>query len=191
MGKQKRITLVQKRNSYSTMIESLIKKFDNLSLIDWGVIFYGFKGVPELNDRLDASYIANHAFSKLNSEDEELTTSLVALTSAPLLGTNEVAVILENICTKKNVDLKLSLRKWRFVLLEELLDDLPEDPIYALIEITEFWLSWDNPSDKPHIIQGLDSDLTPHQYYTLDNFKEILRSHRQWMTDEIRKLRNT
>jgi hypothetical protein len=173
------------------MIENLIEKLEDYNLSDWGVIFYGFKGVPELEDKIDAPYIANFAFSKLNCEGEELATSLVGLTSATFLETSEIEGLLEDICTRKHINFELSLRKWRFILLEELLDNLPDDPIYALLEITEFWLSWGNPSDKPHIIQGVDNDLTPNQYYTLKNLKELVNKHKQWMADEIRKLRNT
>ncbi len=112
------------------------------------------------------------------------------LTSAHLLDTNEITSLLENICRIKNVNVELSLRKMRLVLLKKLIDHLSNDPIYDLIEISGFWLSLGNPPDSPHIIQGVDNDITPEQYYTSDYLKKILAVHKEWIIDEMKKLRN-
>lgn len=80
-------------------------------------------------------------------------------------------------------------RKWRVVLLEELLSRLPTDPTDALIELSEFWSAFDYPPDSPHIDQARDTGLTPIQYYTQDMFATSLNAHRAWIESELTALR--
>ena len=81
-------------------------------------------------------------------------------------------------------DASVELRKWRVVLLEELLDNMPKDALYGLIALTEFWLSFGFPSDNPHEVQGRENALTPAEYYQQENLNRLLGRHRVWIDQE-------
>jgi len=81
-------------------------------------------------------------------------------------------------------DSAFELRKWRVVLLEELLDDAPTDALYGLTALTEFWQGFGFPSDSPHEVQGRENEMTPFEYYGDQNWKRLLNRHRAWIQDE-------
>lgn len=73
-------------------------------------------------------------------------------------------------------------------MLEEILENLSYNCLYDLIGLTDFWLYWENPADKPHIIQGIDSDMSPTDYYSDDNFNKLLKAHQIWIIEERRRI---
>ena len=85
-------------------------------------------------------------------------------------------------------DISRETRKWRVILLSEFLRTLPPDLLYALTELTAFWVEWDLPDDCPHIVRGRGKALTANEYYTSAMLKSILRAHREWIAKEIQLL---
>jgi len=81
-------------------------------------------------------------------------------------------------------DHEVELRKWRLVLLEQVLEKIPKYPLYGLMALTEFWQSFGFPSDSPHEIQGRGNEITPEQYYQQENLTRLLRRHYVWIKDE-------
>ena len=80
------------------------------------------------------------------------------------------------------------MRKWRLILLQETLDTLPTDPVYALTELTDFWLSFGFPSDSPHFVQGRGNSMLPNEYYTGAFRDRILAGHQAWIEKERAEL---
>lgn len=173
------------------MIDNLLKKLNDYHLMDWGVILQGWKGVPGLSIKVKAADIAKFAIEELSHVEGSLTNIFVQLASAECLDEDEITNLLEKLCEKKNINLEVSLRKWRLIMLEELLNNISNDPIYDLINITEFWLSWENPPESPHIIQGVGNALTPNQYYSEENLENIVDVHRVWVAKEMQELNSS
>lgn len=169
----------------------LLKKLKDLHYLDWGVVLHAWNGIPGFNWRIKASDIVELAVDELKYVEDTSMPILVELTSAEDLSEYEVKDLLEKLCEKRGINLETALHKWRVVALEELLDNLSNDPIYDLIKITNFWSSWEFPSDSPHIVQGVENDITPTEYYTEENLNRILRAHRDWISREIRRLNST
>ena len=97
-------------------------------------------------------------------------------------------IILNKLVRTENVDYDLQIRKWRVVLVDRLIEDLPQDPFEGLIELTEFWASLGFPRDCPHIIQGRNNSYTPIEYYTEDFLKISIKNHIQWIKNEVKDI---
>jgi hypothetical protein len=66
---------------------------------------------------------------------------------------------------------------WQVVLLPRLLPELPTDPLYGLLALTEFWGQFDFPSDGPHVVQRPGDT----EYYTERNYAHLIEKHRVWL----------
>ena len=74
-------------------------------------------------------------------------------------------------------------------MLMDLLEKLPESPLYGLLRLTEFWANFNYPDDSPHIIQGRGNNYTPEVYFTKGNYDVVLTRHRRWIEEELAVLR--
>lgn len=128
---------------------------------------------------------------KLDRLERDILNIAVELTSARFLEKGAITELLKNLCELENIDIEISLKKWRLAMLEEIMDNLSHNCIYDLIELTDFWVSWGNPKNKPHLIQGLDSSISPNKYYTEKNLEKLLKAHQAWIIEEKQKINKT
>lgn len=63
-------------------------------------------------------------------------------------------------------------------------DDLNNDHIYQLLDLNIFWNQWKG-SDTPDVVQGVGNNMNPSEFYSLDNFKEVMLKNKRWIDDEI------
>ncbi|MCC8458033.1 DUF2247 family protein [Photorhabdus aegyptia] len=171
------------------MINEMYFLANQMGLIDWGMIFLGAKGNPA--GRLSASNISEFACSELSKLD--MTDALLTEVSEVAFCTeitDELINNLETICDKKNVNLELSERKWKCIALYSLLfKELPDDYVYGLLKLNEFWTLWGNSVDSPNIVQGVGNNFSPYEYYSEENYHSSIENHRNWLDMEIEQLR--
>ncbi|MBA3814259.1 MAG: DUF2247 family protein [Alphaproteobacteria bacterium] len=90
---------------------------------------------------------------------------------------------------QENQETKLSdLKKWELLLLEDHFENLSEDPIKGLTDLTSFWSQFDFPTDSPHEIQGRGNNISPKNYYTREYYQELIKKHKQWMEQTEKQL---
>ena len=108
-----------------------------------------------------------------------------------ILGADDDAEIdraLRAIAGREVTDRDTEARKWRAALLARKLDELPASPLYALLQLTEFWASFDYPTASPHVVQGRGDDRNAAEYYTAANYQSVLAAHQRWLAVEVRAL---
>ncbi|MEI7383489.1 DUF2247 family protein, partial [Pectobacterium versatile] len=88
------------------------------------------------------------------------------------------------ICDEENIDLKLSSRKWRYLALCLTIQELPDDCVYGLIKLNEFWRVWGEDAGTPNIIQGVGNNISPTGYYTDEKYKAVIEHHQEWLEKE-------
>lgn len=182
-----------------TAFEMLVDAFGT----NWTTLLVGWNGLgvlspwPNRKDEhpplLTRSEIASYADKVLEAASD--SSQLELLTRLSLLDLNDeskedIGRILEQLAKQESANPAFELRKWRVILLERLLCRLPADPLYALIELTEFWQTFGYPPDSPHIVQGRGNQITPNEYYTTENLNRILARHRDWIKRETGTLRS-
>jgi hypothetical protein len=164
---------------------------------NWTTILVGWKGLgvfspwpsrsAEFPPLLSADELAAYASERLaSSSDPREDDLIVRLLSLDLKSESREAVTnhLARLSSLRECDPSLEVRKWRLVLLEDLLEQLPSDPLYGLIALTEFWQSFGFPPDSPHEVQGREGTLSPADYYSEENYRRLFFRHRAWIEEE-------
>jgi len=151
--------------------------------IGWGTLLVGWDGPGKHGRLVDADEV--FAFA------EPLMEGLPAETVAALADPDELPPALRELAAREGANRDRELRKWRLVMLKRAMTELPKDPLYGLIALTEFWERFDYPSDSPHIVQGRGNQLSPAEYFTDQNYRSILDDHERWIRDEEAQLKAT
>ena len=164
---------------------------------NWTTILVGWNGLGvfspwpnrwvEFPPLLSADEIAGYADERLASSSDVAEENLIVnLLSLDLRA--ETRETIRNLLTRLSDvsagDPVLELRKWRLILLEELLDNMPKDAVYGLMALSEFWQNFGFPPDSPHEVQGRGNSITPSEYYQAQNLHRLLGRHRAWVLEE-------
>jgi hypothetical protein len=146
--------------------------------ITWGTLLVGWEGPGKHGRLVDADEV--FAFA------EPLMETLPAETVAALADRDELPRTLRELAA--GADRARELRKWRWVMLRRALEELPKEPMYALLALTDFWERFDYPADSPHVVQGRGNQLSPAEYFTDENYRRIVDAHQRWLHDEAAQL---
>jgi Uncharacterized protein conserved in bacteria (DUF2247) len=171
------------------MTKSIANRLTEHHLMDWGVLLLGLDGGPSGRARIDERAVQQEAeLALLQAPEHAPFLDALAVLSLPGSDRDVVRTALERMCDVEHVDLSKSLRKLRAASVDLLLDQLPPDPVYGLIELSSFWIDW-GPSDAPQEIQGLGNEISAGEYYTAARFALALAENRAWLAREYEQLR--
>lgn len=154
--------------------------------VGWRTALVGWDGPGANGRQLNAEQIIELALSKL-AQSSEQDPAVLELAS---LGGNEsedVDRLLRRLARKERSSAELELRKWRILLLRNVLESLPADPLYAWIALADFWHSFGNPSDCPESINSMRK-LQTNARYTPNNRNKLLTDHQNWLSKEFSEL---
>lgn len=158
---------------------------------NWTTILEGWRRSREQSPVITAEEITRFAEERLSAVNDvselDLVVGLLSLDLHSADGAN-IEKHLSQLSELTGGDSAREIRKWRVILLEDVLKNLPSDPLYALIELTDFWASFDYPEDSPHEVQGRGNNITPSAYYQPETLERLIRQHRTWIQEEKSKL---
>jgi hypothetical protein len=116
---------------------------------------------------------------------EEPSPQLLGLAAANPFDDEEVTEGLHALVGSGPSQPDVEQRKWRLLEVEDLLATLPGDPLYALLALSDFWVSVGSPPDSPHTVQGVGENwLSPESYYTDGHYQQVMEDHRRWLARE-------
>lgn len=173
------------------MIIQAYKKLKELKFDDFGTILIGYLGIPEygsLSNSLVNSYAENYFIKNENNDlDPNLSNILSELLFIDDFTQRNIVInMLREIVKILNIDTVESVQKWLLVCLNLKLENLSPDPLYGLLELSNFWLDWKQPLNNPHDIQGVDNRLSPEEYYTEANYNQMIAKNRDWLSMELK-----
>lgn len=171
------------------MIDSVFENLMLRRLADWEVVRLGLTNIPGQSLILSASCVATFAMARLEILDVEspFLIQIVAMATEPELPTVELLAMVERICERTGTDQALGLRCWRWGLLNEMLQGPEEAPIYGLIRLDEFVLTW-NSMDLVPPLPGFP-DAPTSQYMSPFGYLRRLDELRDWSKIEGDALR--
>lgn len=155
--------------------------------ISWRILLIGLEGpgkYPPLLSIEDVLAFANEQINISTSPPECVIAVIVASSE----GAEETRTVLRRLADEEKSDATLELRKWRLVLLKNVMAELPDDALYGLLALTEFWERFDFPLDSPHVIQGRANRISPRDYFTNDNYRYLIQKHQDWINKETEAL---
>ena len=154
--------------------------------VTWKVIDIGFKGSKVFRGELSARDIIDYALLQLESGKADKTSGELACEYDT--NTEEVDNLVKGLANKENTDYSIEFRKWRVLYVEKEFPTEKTDYINGLIMLGNIWVALDFPEDSPHVFQGRGNDITPEQYYTEENYKELFHKHKEWIEKEVKQL---
>ena len=169
--------------------------------LNWTTVLVGWEGLgvfspwpsrwTEFPSLVSAEEVAVYADERLASatalSERDLVLKLVSV-DWRTESREAIRDLLKPLSDFDGKDPAIELRKWRLVLLERVLENMPQDSLYGLMALTEFWQGFGFPPDGPHQVQARGNEIGPKEYYTAENFREALDRHRQWIEKEAAEL---
>ena len=149
-------------------------------LLAWSTIRAGWEGIGRLGRQLTPADVAAFACQEIQSASAEILPDVANLCAGS--DSESITEALARLAPKIG---DRDVRTWRAVELTHLLEELPASPIDGLAELTDFWGTFGFPDDMPHVVQGLGNDISPIDYYTEENYRQLLDRHRSWLRSEI------
>jgi len=179
--------------------ESLKNKFS----VNWTTILVGWEGLgtisPWPNDwekyptLINLNEVYEHCYNafnkKLNNDESNLIFNLLAFENKPA----ERALIrslLQPLAELHSNETSFELRKWRVIMLGEVLEQLSNDPLYDWLSISEFWMYFGHPKDSPIEYQNFGKNIKPKITYTKNNMGQLVEAHKAWIQDEISNIKH-
>ena len=148
--------------------------------VTWGTLLVGFaEGHGVLTGEEFAAFAIERA-----SQTSTLGSELVDAMFVNPQDDEAVLATLRVLCEIERPEMGRETRKWRLLLVEDRLADLPSDPVDGLFGLTEFWSGLDFPPDSPHVVQGRGNTIDPVEYYTDATLVAERERHRMWVERE-------
>ena len=157
--------------------------------ISWTLVDIGFLGSQEFKNELSIKEVCKYARTLL-MEQKHPDDLLIEFEWESYLDEGIVDEYIKRLVKKENISRELEYRKWRVVYVAKMIELLPKDPLYGLLGLGEIWLKMNNPSDMPHIIQGVGNTIGPVDYYTKKNYDDLLQKHYEWLGNETQEIIN-
>lgn len=148
------------------------------------MLWIGWKGFGEFDRLISTSEIINASYMVISDAPEEQQAHIMNLALADPGNDQQIMENLSGLSAIEKGNIDCAVRKWLTVLLEDLLLTLHGDEIYDLIKLTEFWQGAGCPQYSPHIVQGVNNDIPPADYYKKYNLRKAIEMHKSWLSTE-------
>ncbi|NLK96358.1 MAG: DUF2247 family protein [Clostridiales bacterium] len=155
--------------------------------INWTTIMLGWYGPGKFGRQLKEKEIINYAIDLITNDDNQQQDVLM-LASCSEEDCCDIEELINRLANEEKGNKEVEDRKWIVILLMNLLSNLNDKPTYGLIEITEFWEKFSYPEYSPHIVQGLKNNINPWDYYSKENYNNIINMHKQWIKIQLEDL---
>lgn len=154
--------------------------------VSWTLLNMGFNGNQLFSNQLGAKDIIDYAISKMEGGEESYEVILLASLNAA--NTGEIKKLLNKLSESEVEDYDIEYRKWIVTYVVKHLPSNQDDFIQGLITLGDIWAALDFPDDSPHVFQGRSNVITPNEYYTQENYIQLLESHNKWIVKEIARI---
>lgn len=156
--------------------------------VNWMTISIGFGGIPSDDHPVSYSDIEDFATSRLLSScsklEESKIVSLLSLSDSDY-NNGTISSIIDSLSETSLANDRIEKRKWRFVALKNLLDDISQDPLYIYLGLMEFWSGYNFPDDTPDIIKQIGNAPVS---YTDEFAKTLIEQHKEWIDTELERI---
>ncbi len=150
--------------------------------ITWRLLY---KGICE--KQLNAEDVIDYAIEKLEAGDSRI--EVCELAGSYVDEQEDIRSLLCKLVEQENTQDDFEDRKIRAVIVSNALRTKDNNCINGLMNLTDLWIGLGYPGDSPHIIQGKDNNMTPKEYYTIENYNLIYEKNVEWLKKELEYLR--
>lgn len=151
-------------------------------LITWKLLYQGI-----CEKQLEVEEVIAYAIEKLEKGDTR--KEICELAGAYVSEQEEIFDLLCELAEQENSQIDFEARKMRAVIVSNVLRTKEDNCINGLMNLTDLWIGLGCPNDAPHIIQGRGNDITPMEYYTVENYNFLYKKNIEWLSKELEYLR--
>lgn len=171
------------------MIDEVFKILDARGLMDWAAIEYSLKEMGIFPLAPSSSLVSEFAEKQLVkcSLDDPALGFIADLISDSPVSRADAAQKVGLVCELVGCQPDVAVLKWRAAQLEWTLQNMEDDPIYACMQLSEFWSRWGWPKDAPNSMLHSGSDETWVSQRQGD-IQPIVREHAAWVAAEFARL---
>jgi hypothetical protein len=157
--------------------------------INWSSLLIGLIGFEEMYGKISAKEIIDYVTLKIsenpNVEDDDIW-ELIGLTFSEK---ERLIEILNKLSKKEKSNIETEKRKIIVILLKNIIETKNDNYLDGIINLIEFWSSFNFPVNSPFIVQGKNNDIKPEEYYSEKNYNKMLNNHYKWIEKEIIELK--
>lgn len=153
----------------------------NNILINWKLINIGCLGSEAFFKELDYEEITNYAISIFDEKNK----NILRILSYNKDEYEEMGEFIKELAIQENSDEKIAYKKWELIYIIKNLPPKRIDYIQGIIELQDIWAKIDFPKDSPLILQGLNNDISPEEFYTENNYLILYNLHMDWIKEKI------
>lgn len=150
--------------------------------ITWRLLY---KGICE--EQLETEDVIKYAIEKLEEGDD--SDEVCELVGTYVDEQDEILKLLCELSERESTQDDFENRKIRAVIVSNALKTKNDNCINGLMDLTDLWISLGYPSDSPHIIQGKCNNITPTEYYTMENYNFLYMKNMEWLRKELEWLK--
>lgn len=154
--------------------------------ITWKLIRIGYLGYENIQPQIDKQDVCNYAYYLLENMESNYNKVVQLITQKE--NDYEFNQILNHLAKLDNSNIELQVEKWIIFLTKKMIENLGDNYLENLLNITEFWVSLGQPNDSPHIFQSVGNKITPETYYTEEMYNVILQKHIEWISKQIQRV---
>lgn len=166
-----------------TLFEKIIEKKIPVS---WGTLWIGWAGPNNYQRLVTLKDVTLYAVMLIESE-KSCHNDVYYLAGVSKGEEQRTSELIKNLAINEDYEVSKEERKWRLILLEAVIENLPQDPLYGILELIEFWSKWNFPSDSP--IKNLKTENKSQEFYTEENYLRLRNKHLEWMLREEKALK--
>ena len=168
--------------------------------VNWGTIFVGWEGLGNFSPfrwedfppllTLDEVYeYCYDAIAKTDSKEE--ISLIIDLLEFENRSPDRALVrsLLQPLAKLVPNETAFELRKWRVIMLDEILAQLKNNVVDDLAALSEFWMYFGFPPDSPMKFQGIDNNICPEEFYTDENHKQAVAANKVWVQREKQEIK--
>ena len=161
---------------------------DNKIKITWKLINIGYIGSNTFKNELSTEEILNYAI-KCSCDDKIQDTNLELLACEYKENIEQIDMYIKKLADSEDSNFEREFRKWRAIYVKI---ELKKQSNYwtGLIHLNDIWSKFDFPNDSPYILQGVNNNITPKEYYTEENYIYLYEKIIKWLQIELEYLRN-
>lgn len=162
----------------------------NMNLkITWKLIYIGLYGYDVIQPIL-TDYDVFEYLDDLLTDVNNLTDDIISLVCLKD-NKSEFRKFLQNLANHDESEMSIQVRKWKVLLLQELLNNISKEPLKGLLELMEFWFSIGVTNDCPFVFPDSKDSKAIQEYFSQSSYDIIVADNREWLEHEVQNLANS
>ncbi len=150
--------------------------------ITWKLISFGYISNSVFSNELMIDDIMDYAVNLYENEStNKLLLDLIVLEKDD---SQNIFNAIQKLSDKERTDDSLEYKKWEILFVWKKAWFTDQNYMDFLLDLSDLWTKLGCPKNFPRVIQGINNDMNPEDYYSLQNYHTVIQEMKQWIIHE-------